>query len=263
MSVDAALPPAVTARLAELAAAYALPAAVTPRLGALLLLLARDQHAPSAVRDPARAVEAHVADSLTALELAEVRGAHRIADLGSGAGFPGLVLAIALPDAHVALIESNTRRCEFLERARVVAEASNAETVDARVESWTEGCGACDVVTARALARLGVLLEYAAPLLEPGGALVAWKGRRDLEEERVAATAAATLGLGVTRILPVVGGRESEHRHLHIYMKVSETPLRFPRRPGRATKRPLGADSRPPADRRDAAATPPSDRKRR
>ena len=84
---------------------------------ALLALLARDEHAPSAVRDPAAAVDVHLADSLVALELEEVRRARMVADVGSGAGFPGLPLAIALPQARLALVESNARRASFLERA--------------------------------------------------------------------------------------------------------------------------------------------------
>ena len=100
-----------------------------------------------------------------ALELAEVRGATAIADLGAGAGFPGLPLAIALPGAQVRLVESNGRKCAFIAGAIEACELPNAMPVHARAESWPEGLGACDLVTARALAPLAVVAEYAAPLL--------------------------------------------------------------------------------------------------
>jgi 16S rRNA (guanine527-N7)-methyltransferase len=100
-------------------------------------------------------------------------------------------------------------------------------------------------VTARALAPLAVLAEYAAPLLREGGVLVAWKGRRDAQEERDAAAAAEELGLAVEEIRPVRPYPEAEHRHLHLLRKVAPTPDRFPRRPGIARKRPLGAGTRP------------------
>ena len=125
----------------------------------------------------------HVADSLVALDLPAVRSARRVADLGSGGGFPGLALAIALPAAHVALVESVGRKCAFLATAVSELGLGNVEVVNARAEAWPEGIGAQDLVVARALAPLPVLLEYAAPLLEPGGVLVAWKGRREPAEE--------------------------------------------------------------------------------
>jgi 16S rRNA (guanine527-N7)-methyltransferase len=222
------------------AARWDLDARASAGLAAALDLLASDPAAPTAVRDPARAVHAHVADSLMALELAPVAAARRIADLGSGAGFPGLALALALPDARVALVESAARKCEFLARAVEAAGAENAEVVHARAEAWREGLAACDLVTARALAALPVVVEYAAPLLAPGGTLVAWRGRRDAGAEAAAGRAAAEVGLEpveVRRVEPYAGARD---RHLHVFRKSAPTPARFPRRAGMARKRPLG-----------------------
>jgi 16S rRNA (guanine527-N7)-methyltransferase len=209
----------------------------------LLDLLERDDTAPTTVRDRAQARDTHIADSLSGLELPAVRDARRIADLGAGAGFPGLVLAAALPDARVALVESAARKCAWLERAVAAMGLSNVEVVHARAEEWESGLGANDLVTARALATLNVLVEYAAPLLAPGGALVAWKGRRDPEEEADGAAAAAALGMeprGVTRVQPFPAARD---RHLDLYLKVGSTPNGYPRRPGMASKRPLRAST--------------------
>ncbi len=186
-------------------------------------------------------MQAHIADSLAALELDALSGARRIADLGSGAGFPGLALAVALPDAEVSLIESQTRKCEFLERLCTAAGVENARVVCTRAEEWGAGIGTNDAVLARALAPQAVVLEYAAPLLRVGGALVDWRGRRDQAAEREADRAAALLGLArdeVRRVIPFEGA--SDH-HLHVFTKVRETPSRFPRRAGIARKRPLGS----------------------
>lgn len=213
------------------------------RLGALLECVAGDPEAPTAVIDRAAILRDHLADSLVALELPDIRAATRMADLGSGAGFPGLPLAIALPAAQVSLVESNGRKCAFLVRAIEVSQTPNAAAVHARAESWREGLAACDLVTARALAPLAVVAEYAAPLLTMGGRLVAWRGQRDADDEAAGARAAAELGLepgGVVRVEPYAGAR---NRHLHSMRKVSETPDRFPRRPGMARKRPLGGAS--------------------
>src|SRR2546423_1845862 len=172
---------------------------------ALLAALAEDPEAPTAVLAPADAACAHLADSLVALEVECVRSARRVADLGSGAGFPGLALAVALPRARVALVESIERRCAFLRRAVAAAGLGNADVVHARAESWPEGAEAHDLVSARALAALPVLVEYAAPWLSLGGALVAWKGRRDHAEEAAGERAAGELGLEpveVRRVAP-------------------------------------------------------------
>jgi 16S rRNA (guanine527-N7)-methyltransferase len=172
-----------------------------------------------------------------------VRGARRIADLGPGAGWPGLALAAALPDAHVSLVESAIRHCRYLERAVETAGLPNVTVVHARAEEWRDGLGAHDLVTARALAALPVILEYAAPLLADGGHVVAWKGAVPPEETADASAAAGTLGLapaGVLAVTPYAGARDHT---LHTYCKIAPTPARFPRRPGMATKRPLKGDS--------------------
>jgi 16S rRNA (guanine527-N7)-methyltransferase len=233
--MTAALP-----RLQELAERWELRPGAVPRLDALLALLAADPTAPTTVTVPEEAADRHVADALDALALREVREATAIADLGSGAGFPGLVLAVALPGAEVALVESIGRKGTFMRRAIEAAGAGNARVVVARAEAWPDGLGRHDLVTARALAPLGVLAEYAAPLLRPGGALVAWKGRRDPVEEADGAAAAEQLGLAPGTVHRVARRPGAEDHHLHVMAKVAPTPPGFPRRPGMARKRPLG-----------------------
>jgi 16S rRNA (guanine527-N7)-methyltransferase len=222
---------------------WGLPAGAEERLAELARLVAADQGAPTTVKEPRRILEDHLADSLVALELDNVSWERRITDLGAGAGFPGLPLAIARPTASVALVESNTRKCEFLRNAVRRLELDNAEVVRARAEQWRAGLGTCDVVVARALAALPVVAEYAAPLLRDGGTLVAWRGRRDPVDETMGAIAAAELGLKPLDPIAVSPYPEALHRHLHVMVKVAPTPPRFPRRPGVARKHPLGRDA--------------------
>jgi 16S rRNA (guanine527-N7)-methyltransferase len=199
-----------------------------------------EDNAPTAVTNAREAVDVHLADSLVALEVAGLVGAARIADVGSGAGFPGLALAVALQDAEVSLVESRRRKCEFLERARAMADVQNARVVCARVEEWREGISSNDVVVARALAPQPVVLEYAAPLLRLGGALIDWRGRRNADGEMHARGAAEMLGLRLREIRHVEPYEGVLNHHLHLYEKIAETPARFPRRMGVARKRPLG-----------------------
>jgi 16S rRNA (guanine527-N7)-methyltransferase len=202
-----------------------------------------DPAAPTSVHGRKRVRNVHIADSLTALEVPGVREAGRIGDLGAGAGLPGLVLAIALPEAEVALVESVGKKCAWMQATVEQLGLSNARVVCARVEEWDEGRGACDVVTARALGALAVVCEYAAPLLRDGGVLVAWKGAVDEAEDADALAAAEALGLEREVVLPVEPYAASERRTLHVFRKVAPTPERYPRRAGMAAKRPLSARS--------------------
>jgi 16S rRNA (guanine527-N7)-methyltransferase len=230
----------VEERLAEVLARYDAPSAVMSALSKLLECLTRPQ-APTAVHDARRGVDIHIADSLVGLEVPEMHGAHVIADLGAGAGLPGLVLAAALPDSSVALVEASARKCDFLHQAVDAMGVGNAEVVWSRAEEWAEGMSRCDVVTARALAAMPVLSEYAAPLLRHDGVLVAWKGAVSPAEAADERAAAAHLGLRVEPVRSVDPYPESERRTLHVLRKVAPTPPNFPRRAGIATKRPLSA----------------------
>jgi 16S rRNA (guanine527-N7)-methyltransferase len=217
-----------------------LSASQLAQLATVLELLERDEHAPTTVRTARDAAERHLADSLVGLDFDYLIDARAIADLGAGAGFPGLALAVALPATRVALVESQRRKCEFLDRVCAVARVENANVVCARAEEWTAGASANDAVVARALAPQPVVLEYAAPLLRPGGALLDWRGKRDEREEQASASAAQELGLERREIRSVQPFAAARDRHVHVFVKVRATPPRFPRRTGIARKRPLG-----------------------
>ena len=226
-------------KLSDVAPAHAVGA-----LGRILELQATDPTASTTVRHVPDAVGVHVADALVALDLPYVAAATRIADLGSGAGWPGLALAAALPSAHVWLVETQLRHCRYLEKAVEIGPLENVTVVNARAEGWPAGIGAHDLVTARAVAAMPVILEYAAPLLVEGGHFVAWKGAVGEPELTSGLAAADILGLEplpVVSVTPFPGARDHT---LHPFRKIAPTPDRFPRRPGMATKRPLGVLSR-------------------
>jgi 16S rRNA (guanine527-N7)-methyltransferase len=218
-----------------------LDGAARAQLETVLALLAEERASVSSVVDE-RAWQVHVADSLTGLEVPDLREAQRIADVGAGAGFPGLVLAVTLPGAQVDLIESIGRKCEFMQRTIAAAEIPNATVLNTRSEDLASADGreAYEAVTARAVGRLSTLAELASPLLKPNGVLVAWKGKRDPEEEQQLENAAESLAMTPEQILNVGNRAGSEHRHLHIIRKSGPTPDNLPRNPGIAKKRPKG-----------------------
>ena len=130
-----------------------------PRYELLLKALAAEPDPHTTVSQPERAREIHIADSLSGLDVDDLARARRIADVGAGAGFPGLVLAIALPHAKVDLIESAGRKTAVIDRLIQAAKVENARSVTARAEEWAAtapelggGREAYDAVTARAFA---------------------------------------------------------------------------------------------------------------
>jgi 16S rRNA (guanine527-N7)-methyltransferase len=228
-------------RAAELGAP--LPPGAAPRLIALLDRVALEPQNLTAIDGVEAGIERHLLDSLVAATHPRLAVAAAAVDVGSGAGFPGLALAAALPEMAVTLVESERRKAEWLLRAsadfpnvRVVAERS--EHLAARERE------AFPVALARALGPAPVALELAAPLVAVGGAVLLWRGDAGAPgEEEDAAAAAGLLGLAPeppADVRPFPGAR----RRLQSFAKVAPTGARYPRRPGRAASRPLGVGSR-------------------
>lgn len=195
----------------------------------------------TAIRDPLAAVVAHVLDSLAAVPLLRREGVRALLDLGSGGGYPGLPLAIALPAERALLVESIGKKARFLatavaglglaERVEVAAERAESLAVDRRHrERWP-------AVTARAVAALPELVELTFPLLAPGGLLVAWK-RSSIDEERVRAMPAlVALGGGTLAVLELAPPVPAGHV-LVIFRKTGRTPAGWPRSPAERIRRP-------------------------
>ena len=163
----------------------------------------------------------------------------RVVDVGSGAGFPGIPLAVYRPDLRVTLLEANGRRCDFL-RDAIGRLSLEAEVLYMRAEEAGQDSRyreRADLTVSRAVAPLRTLLELMLPLTAVGGAALCWKGRRAEEEMGESEAAARTLGGGSMACLPY-GLPEDEGCVIRI-AKDLETPARYPRRPGMPAKRPL------------------------
>ena len=185
--------------------------------------------------------ERHFADSLMPLAYpGTIPREGRAADVGSGAGFPGLPLAVFCPGVRFCLIEAQEKRCAFLRDCISLMDLKNAEVIHVRAEDAGRREAlreSFDLTVARAVAPLNVLCEYLAPLTKIGGKCVCWKGAPDMEERRDGDHAANMLGFGAGETLSF---READaERTLYIYRKLSTTPEKYPRRNGIPSKRPL------------------------
>ena len=156
------------------------PAAVT-RMAAHLALVEKWNrvHNLTAVRDAGQMVTMHVLDSLSLLPHLPAAGA--VADVGTGAGFPGITLAIARPDLRVALLDSSHKKCAFLEQAKAELALANVTVVCDRVEQW-KPAEPFEAVVSRAFAELADFVAQSAHLVAPGGKLLAMKGVHPFEE---------------------------------------------------------------------------------
>ena len=209
----------------------------------MLAALAREPDPHTTVSNPDEAVDIHVADSLSGLEIEEVRSAGWIADVGAGAGFPGLALAVALPRARVDMIESASRKCAVIDRLTHAAGLDNeiVRAMPMRSEeraAWG-GREAYDVVTARALGSAararGVRLPTAGGRRRVRGV----EGQHRSGRARARIAGRGEVGLELERVVEVQPWPEARDRRLVVYRKLSPAPERFPRRAGMATKRPL------------------------
>jgi 16S rRNA (guanine527-N7)-methyltransferase len=186
----------------------------------------------------------HVLDSLTAVRPLRERGIRRFVDIGSGGGYPGLPLAVALPAERALLVESVAKKADFLTAAIVGSGlAGHVEVAARRAEAVAADAGfreAWPAVTARAVATLDELVELAFPLLRPGGVLIAWKSGDIREELDAAGRAAEALGGGqlvdLDAASPAVPGLEG--RFLVAIAKQGRTPPGYPRDPALRRRRP-------------------------
>jgi 16S rRNA (guanine527-N7)-methyltransferase len=206
-----------------------------------LLLEANRRLNLTRLTDPDEVARLHLLDALAALPIITEAPVARALDLGSGGGVPGIVLALAMPQTHWALVDSVRRKADAL-AAFVAALPLDATVIAERAELLGRGeaRASFDLVTARACAALPVLVEYALPLLREGGRLLAWKGPISEDELAGGEVAAALLGGGRPVVRPTGIEALGDHRFV-IIAKERSTPERYPRRPGQPSRRPLGS----------------------
>lgn len=190
----------------------------------------------TAIVDPLEIHEKHYLDCL--LPLRAVPENCTVCDVGSGAGFPGVVWAIIRSDLHVVLLEPTGKRCTFLNALIRELSLENAEVVNARAEEYVkEKRESFDVVTARAVASLSVLSELCIPLLKCGGIFLAMKGSKGIQEDEEAQSAIEKLGCKKEETL--IDTLSFGERVNLIYRKVRNTPEKYPRNYGQIKKKPL------------------------
>ncbi|RJQ45672.1 MAG: 16S rRNA (guanine(527)-N(7))-methyltransferase RsmG [Gaiellales bacterium] len=208
----------------------------------LRLLVERSDRNLTAVTSPLKIVDFHFRDSLSLLSFPELTGASNAVDVGSGAGFPGLPLAICMPGLNVSLLESNRQKSDFIQIFIDLSGLANASVIPLRAES--AGSGSCrdhyDLALARAVGPLPTTMEYASPLVREGGSVLLQRGEVLAGERDAAESAGSALALKLARVEPVKPYASARNLHVWVFKKVSATPSRFPRKPGMARKRPLG-----------------------
>ena len=238
--------------LREEAARLGLPfaAAIEARFAryAALLLDWNERAGLTTVIDPAAVQRRHFGESLALLVALREAGVltagaqTRVADLGPGGGFPGVPMAIADPALSLVAIEAQERRCAFLRALIVEVDLAGAQVVHARAEEAGRAPalrGTFDLVVARALAPLPVLLEYALPLLRDGGVLAAPKGSRAEEELAAAPGALAALGGTLLEAVPLRLAAGAQEQRVILVRRTGALDARYPRRPGDPSRQPL------------------------
>ena len=184
----------------------------------------------------------HIIDSLTAYDAALFDGARTLIDVGTGAGLPGIPLAVYAPHLTVTLLDALNKRVRFLTEVTAAMGLQNVRCIHARAEEaarTAEHRAAYDIVVSRAVARLPVLLEYTLPFVRVGGTLLALKGRAYAEEQKEARRAAEVLGGGRITARPVHLPGLDDVRAILTVTKERQTPAIYPRGGGAPPRRPL------------------------
>ena len=190
----------------------------------------------TAMTDPAPVAKLHLLDSLTVLCCADLKG-KQIIDVGCGAGFPGVPLAIAEPELKVTLLDSLGKRVKWLEEVLPTL-GVKATCVTGRAEEYVTKCREqYDVATSRAVARLNILLELTAPYVKVGGYVLAMKGSAAKEELEEAASAVKKLGLKLERVEQFTVDGASHP--VIVLKKIGPTPKQYPRRYAKIKQDPL------------------------
>ncbi len=199
----------------------------------------------TAITEPTAVVWLHLVDSLYAARiLSGVQGSipsRKIADVGSGGGFPALPVAAALSQMSVTAIDSTEKKCNYIAGCAEVMGLTNVDTAAVRAEEYarTDARESFGAVTARAVARLDVLMELCLPLVGIGGLFIAMKGATAEEEAAEAESAAKKLGAVLYDKITYTLPGYADERMILVYRKIAHTPAEYPRQYAKISKNPL------------------------
>lgn len=199
----------------------------------------------TAITEPTAVVWLHLIDSLYAARiLSGVQGSipsRKIADVGSGGGFPALPVAAAIPQMSVTAIDSTEKKCNYIAGCAEVMGLTNVDTAAVRAEEYarTDARESFGAVTARAVARLNVLMELCLPLVGIGGLFIAMKGATAEEEAAEAESAAKKLGAVLYDKITYTLPGYADERMILVYRKIAHTSAEYPRQYAKISKNPL------------------------
>ena len=191
----------------------------------------------TAVTEVSEVIEKHFIDSVKGISIISENA--KCADIGTGAGFPGVPLAIMRPDISVCLVDALNKRLVFLNELKEKLGLKNVYTVHGRSEDFgkTDMRQKFDYVFSRAVARLNVLCEYDLPFVKKGGYMLAWKGPQIYDEVKESVNAIKILGGQFERIH--TSDMEDTQHYIAVIRKIKDTPQKYPRQAGILKKKPL------------------------
>ncbi len=196
----------------------------------------------TSITAPSEIVVKHFLDSLTLKTVILQFDGLRLIDVGTGAGLPGLALAIAFPTLEVTLLDATAKKLRFVEAVSKELRLLNVQTMHARAENAGSDNGhreRYDIVVARAVTRLPALMEYMLPLTKRGGQAIAMQGKTAYEDLNRAAKAIATLGGELFTVEEVRLPTLDNPRYLIVVDKIKKTPRQYPRQAGTPSRNPI------------------------
>lgn len=196
----------------------------------------------TAITDYADVMKKHFVDSLSLIRICDLKGNLSLIDVGTGAGFPGLVLKIAFPDLKVTLLDSLNKRIHFLDEVISELGIQDVNTVHGRAEDYAKQGRfreSFDLCVSRAVANLSTLSEYCLPYVKVGGLFISYKSEKISEELTSAEHAISLLGGRVENQVELILPDTDINRILVMVKKNKSTPLKYPRKAGLPTRNPL------------------------
>lgn len=196
----------------------------------------------TAITEYDEVMKKHFIDSLSLIKAYDLSQEKKVIDIGTGAGFPGLVLKIAFPQLEITLLDSLNKRIQFLDAVIQNLSLTGVETVHGRAEDFAkpEKLRECfDLAVSRAVSNLSTLSEYCLPFVKQGGYFISYKSEKISEETEAAKNAITLLGGKIRKQVDFTLTDSDIYRNFLLIEKVSATPKKYPRKAGLPSKEPL------------------------